>query len=271
MKRIVILGFILLLSTIMISACVRSSGSDNHTPDYSRISGTHTINFSFGLEKGYKGIAPLRDLTTEEYEKRSAEELSPLPDYEIYKGDTLAFSFRFTTSAGAVLESGLPTLYEQQREKARAEGNLFDEGTKDLYEYFFYKRANPDQPDQTLYVYVAVFKDLEGPGFSAASSISREEVEKRFKSLEIWFTKRSMEMRNISVDQGKKSIEADWFAEKSSTACHMVVNYEKREIISSTDSDLSDDFIVYEAQAFRELVEYVDNGRTEKELEVTWE
>ncbi|MBR6321243.1 MAG: hypothetical protein IKR59_00110, partial [Lachnospiraceae bacterium] len=166
-----------LASSLLLSACIGCRLSENHTPDYTRTVDKLTINFSFGLEKGYRGINLLKDLTSEEYTERHIESLDPLPDYEIYKGDHLVFRFYFTTSPNSALGPGLPTFYEQGREKARTGGNLLEEGSTDLYEYYFCQKNNKEHPDQPQYTYVAVFKDLEGPGFSGTSTISRDEEE----------------------------------------------------------------------------------------------
>ena len=51
----------------------------------------------------------------------------------------------------------------------------------------------------------------------------------------------------------------------------MVVNYISRKMVSSANPDLIDDHSVYEEQAYQELLDYVENGRTETEFEVSWE
>ena len=269
MKKLVFSGLMLAAFSLLISGCVTTKASGKPIADYSRISGTHTINFSFELEKGYKGIAPYRDLTSEEFDERQAGTATPLSDYEIYKEDQLVFEVRYT-APGVPLGPGLPSLYEQQREQSRRYGTLQEEGSTELYEYFLNRRIDAEHQDQPLYVYTAVFKDLEGPGFSAGSYISREEAEKCFKSMTVWFTNRQMMLKNITVAQEAKNVEADYYPEKSSSACHMVVNYVSGKIVSSTNPDLIDDHSVYEEKAYQELMDYVDKGRTETELEIGW-
>ncbi len=125
-------------------------------------------------------------MTPEESEER-AERLDPPATREVYAGDECVFRFYFTGTAASSMQ-GLPTFYEQKLARAQADGTLYEQGEKDLYEYFFYERNDPRDEGAITYAYMGSFKEYPTYGFTAYSPVSREEAEKQFEAMKLWFT-----------------------------------------------------------------------------------
>ena len=268
MRRIAML-FILVMA-LVVSGCTIKPETDRkadqpRAADYSREAGTHTLNVRFLSGEGYVVLVPDRDLSAEEYAERETASATPPATCEVYKDDALMFSLVITGSFTG------PSIYEQGLARAEANGSLLSKGSTDICDYFFYQRVNPEDETQTDFYYMGKFKNTEDIGFTAFSGVSQKEAEKQFNAMEMWFTERSMTIRNIAVDKVKSTIEADFFPETSVDGSHITVDLVVREITSVTGSEGKEISAVYAAKALEELLAYVDQNKGETELVIKWE
>ena len=156
------------------------------TADYTVSFEDAVLNVAFISQDGYRVSNPAEEMTPEESEER-AERLDPPATREVYAGDECVFRFYFTGTAASSMQ-GLPTFYEQKLARAQADGTLYEQGEKDLYEYFFYERNDPRDEGAITYAYMGSFKEYPTYGFTVYSPVSREEAEKQFEAMKLWFT-----------------------------------------------------------------------------------
>jgi len=182
MKRICLLtGFIAIL--ILLMSCSKQPKVD-HVTEFSRDYGDYVLSIKFNLEKGYKAMEPIAELTPEELEKQiklREENFSQSGDYEIFKDDILVAGF---STVAAIIPETLPSFYEQALAKAKADGTLIDEGTTDIFDFCLVKKEHPNEPGKMRYVYYGQYKQRERGGFSISSD-SQDEAEKIFESMVI--------------------------------------------------------------------------------------
>ena len=276
-------GLILLL-ILLIGVCtilLVGFSEKEKTPDYTlETDPIHTAYVSFGLSDNYRGLAPEKDLSPQDFAKRQNEAVTngkSIAQYEIYNNQELVFEFSFLTEP----ESLNPLLfaYETQYKRIKMHDELITNDSKkitvleeysdDFYEYIFYKQEQKKDPDDFIFAYFGRFKETDGLMFKAASRVSREEAEKHFKNMKVQFKEYSLKITNIQVDRDANRIEADCYLEGLTDCGHIVLDPVNTDFPEF--SDFPENYCTpYQHKARNVLIEYYNSNSTETEISLRW-